>query len=338
MTQYWWVNHKQTVRQEIDGQYLWSPKTNSNGARNEFYNNMRRADPGDIVLSYAEGKIGYIGRVTEFEEFGQTGAYWNREGWLLPVFWTPLAVPVRPKEIIRRLGPLLPKTHSPIRPETGDGNQGVYLAAIPKPVFEMVTAGTAYSAAAFYRGGANSLNFQVVSEQLDDIVEGWIKADLTLDHTVRESVIQARRGQGKFRANVEAVERACRLTGITNPTLLIASHIKPWRLCDTAGERLDGMNGLLLTPDADLLFDRGFITFENDGEVRVSPRMDRLDLKRSAFSDRERVAGRALAERPLGYGLSLRSNVCFVSVEAHSDPDFHNFPSRGCCASRAWQK
>jgi putative restriction endonuclease len=300
MTQYWWVNHKQTVRQEIDGQYLWSPKTNSNGARNEFYNNMRRADPGDIVLSYADGRIGHIGRVTEFaftapkpEEFGQTGAYWNREGWLLPVFWTPLVVPVRPKDMIGRLGPLLPKSHSPIRPETGDGNQGVYLAAIPEPVFDMVMAGTAYNTAALYRGGANSLNFQVVSELLDDIVERRIAVELTLDDTVRTSVIQARRGQGKFRANVEAVERSCRLTGITNPTLLIASHIKPWRLCDTAQERLDGMNGLLLTPDADLLFDRGFISFENDGEVLVSPRMDRLDLQRLGFE--------ALAWERLGF-------------------------------------
>jgi hypothetical protein len=327
MAQYWWVNHKQTVRQEIDGQYLWSPKTNSNGARNEFYNNMRRADPGDIVLSYADGQIAYIGRVTEFaftapkpEEFGQTGAYWNREGWLLPVFWTPLTVPVRPKDMIGRLGPLLPRTHSPIRPETGDGNQGVYLAAIPEPVFAMVTAGAAYSAAALYRGGANSLNFQVVSEQLDDIVEGWIKADLMLDRTIRDSVIQARRGQGTFRANVETVERACRLTGITNPTLLIASHIKPWRLCDTAGERLDGMNGLLLTPDADLLFDRGFITFENDGEVLVSPRMDRLDLKRLGLDvlDWDRLgfndagAGwqpRGLAERQVGYMAYHREQV-----------------------------
>jgi hypothetical protein len=40
MTQYWWVNHKQTVRQEIDRQYLWSPKTSNNGARNRFYDNM----------------------------------------------------------------------------------------------------------------------------------------------------------------------------------------------------------------------------------------------------------------------------------------------------------
>jgi hypothetical protein len=261
---------------------------------------MRRADPGDIVLSYADGKIGNMGRVTEFaftapkpEEFGETGAYWNKEGWLLPVFWTPLAVPVRPKDIIGRLGPLLPKSHSPIRPETGNGNQGVYLAAIPEPVFDMVTAGVAYSETALYRGGANSLTFQVVSERLDDIVERRIAVDLELGDTVRTSVIQARRGQGRFRANVEAVERTCRLTGITNPTLLIASHIKPWRLCDTAQERLDGMNGLLLTPDADLLFDRGFISFENDGEVLVSPRMDRLDLQRLGFE--------ALAWERLGF-------------------------------------
>ena len=43
MPQFWWVNHKQTARQEIEGQYLWSPKTESNGARSQFYNNMRAA-------------------------------------------------------------------------------------------------------------------------------------------------------------------------------------------------------------------------------------------------------------------------------------------------------
>jgi putative restriction endonuclease len=51
MTQFWWVNHKQTARQEIEGQYLWSPKTQSNGARSQFYDNMREASPGDLVLS-----------------------------------------------------------------------------------------------------------------------------------------------------------------------------------------------------------------------------------------------------------------------------------------------
>src|SRR5438067_6007238 len=143
--QFWWVNHKQTFNQEIEGQYLWSPKTNKGGARNRFYDNMRLANPGDFVLSYADQAIRFVGRVAEFAftapkptEFGTTGAYWNNEGWLLPVFWTRLDPPVRPKQLLGVLAPLLPDKYSPIRHSTGDGNQGVYLASISKEVFDTV--------------------------------------------------------------------------------------------------------------------------------------------------------------------------------------------------------
>jgi len=285
--QYWWVNHNQTARQEIEGQYLWSPKTEANGARSEFYNNMRRAGPGDLVLSYAGQLVRYVGRVTEFaftapkpEEFGAAGANWNHEGWLLPVFWTPLGVPISPKAIIDVIGPMLPDRYSPIHPATGSGNQKAYLAQIAPELFDAVASTTTYDHMSLLRGGANSLAFAVVSEVLDDAAERRLLSDSSLDQTVKESVILARRGQGKFRKNVENVERACRLTGITNPTLLIASHIKPWRLCASSEERLDGMNGLLLTPDADLLFDRGFISFKEDGDVLVSDRVDQYDLHR----------------------------------------------------------
>ncbi len=292
MPRYWWVNHNQTARQEIEGRYLWSPKTESNGARSQFYANMREASPGDLVLSYSAQAIRYVGRVTDFaftapkpEEFGQTGANWSNEGWLLPVFWTELHPPVSPRALIGELGPLLPDRYSPIHPVTGYGNQKAYLAAIDDAVFDTVVAASAFDEFALARGGENSLTFQVVTEILDDALEQRIRLDLTLEDTVRRGLVDARRGQGAFRRNVERQERACRLTGITNPTLLIASHIKPWRLCATAQERLDGMNGLLLTPDADLLFDRGFISFENDGEVLISPRADRDDLRRLGFEN-----------------------------------------------------
>jgi putative restriction endonuclease len=304
MSRFWWVNHNQTARQEIDGQYLWSPKTESNGARSQFYDNMRRATPGDVVLSYAGQAVRYVGRVAEFAftapkpaEFGEKGAYWSHEGWLLPVFWVPLEAPVRPKDLIGTIGPLLPTRYSPIHPISGAGNQKAYLAEIPPDVFEAVVAHASFSREALAHGGANSLTFQVVSDLLDEAVERRIAADLTLDDTVKSAVIQARRGQGKFRKNVEALERSCRLTGITNPSLLIASHIKPWRLCTSAEERLDGMNGLLLTPDADLLFDRGFISFGDEGDVLISPRVESDDLRRLGF---EQLAWErfAVAEAP----------------------------------------
>jgi len=294
MPQYWWVNHNQTARQEIDGQYLWSPKAESGQGgrriRSQFYDNMRAASPGDLVLSYSGQAIRFVGRVTDFaftapkpEEFGNAGAYWDNEGWLLPVYWTQLTPPVRPKDLLAALAPLLPTRYSPLNAVTGGGNQKAYLAEIARPAFDLIVGAAAYSRQALAQGGANSLTFEVVTERLEDAVERSLNADLKLEDTVKQSLILARRGQGKFRSNVEAVENACRLTGITNPTLLIASHIKPWRICQTANERLDGMNGLLLTPDADLLFDRGFISFEDDGEVLVSPRVDTHDLTRLGF-------------------------------------------------------
>jgi putative restriction endonuclease len=277
------------------------------------------ANPGDLVLSYANQVVAAVGRVAEFaftapkpSEFGSTGAYWLDEGWLLPVFWTPLRPPVRPKALLEVLRPLLPRKYSPIRPKTGDGNQSVYLASISRAVFDAVVAAVTIDYPMLLRGGANSLTFQAVKEQLEDRVEQAVREDVGLDSTTRQSVIQARRGQGTFRSNVEQIEKACRLTGITNPTLLIASHIRPWRSCETAPQRLDGMNGLLLTPDADLLFDRGFITFEDDGKVRVSPRFDHDDLRRLGLGES--------AWRQLGFSeapMAWQNEGTFTSGQRH---------------------
>jgi hypothetical protein len=86
-------------------------------------------------------------------------------------------------------------------------------------------------------------------------------------------------GQGLFKERISSIERACRITAVTNPTHLIASHIKPWRE-STNEERLHEANGLLLTPTADHLFDRGFISFEDSGELVISPVADLVSLKR----------------------------------------------------------
>jgi hypothetical protein len=62
-----------------------------------------------------------------------------------------------------------------------------------------------------------------------------------------------------------------------NPRLLIASHIKRW-VDSSDKEKLDGFNGLLLSPHVDLLFERGFISFENNGTLLVSSKLDQAVL------------------------------------------------------------
>lgn len=100
---YWWVNHKQTYRQETEGGYIWSPKANANGARNASYDNLARCGRGDVVFSYAKGRISQIGWVEAAAitapkppEFGSTGNYWSPEGWLVRVNWQPLREPLIP--------------------------------------------------------------------------------------------------------------------------------------------------------------------------------------------------------------------------------------------------
>lgn len=79
--------------------------------------------------------------------------------------------------------------------------------------------------------------------------------DSAIPLTEREALIRARRGQGLFKERVMLVERRCRITGVENPVHLRASHCKPWRDSDNT-ERLNGENGLLLTPSIDHLFSR----------------------------------------------------------------------------------
>jgi len=106
-----------------------------------------------------------------------------------------------------------------------------------------------------------------------------IEQDAALTTTEREELVLARRGQGKFRARVQQVEKRCRITQVDRPEHLRASHCKPWRDASNE-ERLSGENGLLLTPSIDHLFDRGFISFRDDGRLLVSPVADRPSLVR----------------------------------------------------------
>jgi putative restriction endonuclease len=101
-------------------------------------------------------------------------------------------------------------------------------------------------------------------------LEEQVKTDVSVTETDREAIVRARRGQGLFKQRVMEIETRCRITKVDNLSHLLASHCKPWR-DSTNEERLNGENGLLLTPSIDHLFDRGFIGFEDSGELIISP-------------------------------------------------------------------
>jgi putative restriction endonuclease len=282
---YWWVNQNQTWRHEIEGGYLWSPKRNQNGARNQFYENMRLVEPGDVVFSYFDQKIENFGIVQRTAisgqkpaDFGLVGNYWNSDGWYAPVEWLKLPQAVRPKALIGQIRPHLPQKYSPLKSD-GDGLQSVYLAAVPEEIASILLSQQGPQFVSEFPklsrvtgDGASAI------ELLDTKLEEAIKNDTTIDSTERDAVVKARRGQGRYRKNLEQFETRCRVTGVTDPRLLRASHIKPWRSCANNHERLDGQNGLLLAPHIDHLFDKGYISFSDLGDLLVSSRIDRSQL------------------------------------------------------------
>jgi putative restriction endonuclease len=279
---FWWVNQNQTHRQEIGGGYLWSPKRNANGARNPFYEFMREVAPGDLVFSFIDTRIAAIGIVTSYcyespkpTEFGSVGMNWEAIGWRVRVDFTPLQTKIRPKDHIGLLLPTFPPRYAPLQ-NTGDGKQSVYLASVPELMAQVLLSVIGTEAEVLASRATAISPFMHTRPETADLelwehhIEQTIESSPDLLETDRAMLIIARRGQGLYKQRVMQVETCCRITKVDNPAHLRASHCKPWRDANN-DERLDGENGLLLTPTIDHLFDRGFISFEDSGRLIISP-------------------------------------------------------------------
>ncbi len=267
---FWWVNHKQTREHEVRGGYLWSPFRNADGRYNQTYENMRFVKPGDVVFSFAYGQIGAIGRISESatvspkpSEFGVVGDYWSNEGWLVGVDFRPPPRSLKPQQHAEVLAPLLPTIHSPIRAD-GRGNQGCYLAAISDALGLLLLELLGIHELSPISVADAEPNAQVLAD-LDALAR-----EPDLRDTVRIQLARARVGQGFFRRQVLLKDPRCKVTGVEDQRLLIASHIKPWREASNI-ERLDGDNGLTLSPHVDALFDEFLLSFENEGRVLIHP-------------------------------------------------------------------
>lgn len=290
---YWWVNQNQTYRHEVGGSYLWSPKRKANQASNPFYDFMREVAPSDVVFSFSGTLIRAIGIAGSHayespkpSEFGGAGAYWDLIGWRVDVRFTELRSPIKPAAYMNVLKPLLPERYAPLRPN-GAGRQSVYLTRLPEEFAGALVDLLGAEARDLVRGarklGPVSSAAAVGLAEWEEHELQRVQDDTSLLDTDRHAIVLARRGQGLFKQRVMQIESACRITGVDRPEHLRASHCKPWRDA-THEERLDGENGLLLTPSMDHLFDRGFIAFEDSGQTIISPVAHRDSLLRMGIA------------------------------------------------------
>lgn len=252
---------------------------------------MALARAGDVVFSFAKGKIGHVGIVDGDATFEDKPDYaidapWANNGWMLPVTFTAVTPPINPREHLDVIARYRPESHSPIQ-ANGHGTLN-YLSAISdefgNELLKIVDL------------DLDKLTAHVAKDSVLDDIKA-IDKDSSNSPTVKLQLSRARIGQGAFRKRVLAMEPACRVTGIAVPALLRASHIKPWRE-STNAERLDGANGLMLAPHIDLLFDQHLISFTDEGQLIVSKKMDDSVLRgwhifksavAGAFNERQKI-------------------------------------------------
>jgi hypothetical protein len=120
------------------------------------------------------------------------------------------------------------------------------------------------------------------SVDVDNVAYAMAASEACLNSMDRRIISKTRGlGQRLFRGGLlKLCEGECAITGVHNPDVLVASHIKPWTL-SAQSEKLDPFNGLLLTPNFDALFDSGLVSFEDSGRIIISPALD--------FGDREKL-------------------------------------------------
>lgn len=251
---FWWVNHSKSYKAELEGGYIWCPQVHPDGIQRVPWLNVAKVRPGDVIVSYAEQHVRAIGvasssAVNSPPKPGYPEKGWSDLGWEVSVRWERLPLPFSLRPFMDTIHGFLAPKNAPLQP---NGNaQLAYLSAISREF-----------------GGWLLSNVETNEALIVGLSADAELGAQEIPPTERARLYQARIGQGAYRREVLRLEPRCRLTGVSDPAFLVASHIKPWKDSSNA-ERLDGYNGLMLAPHVDRLFDQGWISFRGNGDLIV---------------------------------------------------------------------
>lgn len=126
-------------------------------------------------------------------------------------------------------------------------------------------------------------NYDIFQEDLIEKIDNLLEIKEGFE---KETIIKARVNQSNYRDNLIKMYGKCCICGISNKELLIASHIKPWNKSNSI-EKTNPYNGLLLCALHDKLFDKGFISISDKGEILISDKLNYTDKILSNISNKK---------------------------------------------------
>lgn len=276
MENYWIVTLGDTYKIATSEGFLWSPKVNKAGKVNAGYNNMNKAQVGDIVFSCVDQHIKDIGIIIQSSYSQVAPTYpvfksWaNMDGHALKVDWFHPQKDIFLKnyiDLIQQISALpSPFINQDKKPNT-IGLKQQYLIEVSKDYaslfFEKLSV----------ENGVDDIRLSLEKNLVQKIIN--VDPSCLTGDTTKMGLVNIRTAQSKFTGNLLQIEKGCRVTntlydvGKIKDRYLISSHIKPWAECSN-DERIDGNNGLFLAPHIDYLFDRYLLSFKKDGTMLIS--------------------------------------------------------------------
>jgi hypothetical protein len=263
---YWWV-YQTVYETERKHGYICVPCESLINIIPDSWVRIKEVKPGDVIFSVVDQSLVSVSiaktKATENPPPFKTRQV-NVSYRLFP------KAPQLNSDILNKLQDLLDKKESPL---TSDSNKNAgYLFAI-----------SSHAAQALFEWIELKLKTEseIGARSIDDLISNLVEGS---DSAERCALQSSRIGQGKFRSELlEKWNSQCCVTSLNVTSLLRASHIKPWRDCNNQ-ERLDHYNGFLLSPTYDAAFDAGFISFENDGKIKLSNGLSYLQTQALGLS------------------------------------------------------
>ena len=257
---FFWVNLGTSYKEVAEHKFLWAPSyvIGSKGEKKTSagWEPVKEIKKGDTIFCCREGNIIYVAIAIDNAYPAQrpqtrTFSKWNEDGWRADVDLTILAPSVSVQDFKPTLMDLHNQQCSPVLFTRAGGTSQQYMVPLPLGAGALINK---------YLGQAE----EKVCERAEAIKGRKLKQGGT-----REVIAQARVGQGQFREDVLALwKNTCPVSGLGKAELLTASHIVPWCLSNET-EKIDPNNGFPLSPALDKLFDRGYISFGDDGHLLI---------------------------------------------------------------------
>ncbi|MCR6516445.1 HNH endonuclease [Clostridium sp. LY3-2] len=281
----YFIVFQRKFKDELNLGCLWAPKKQKGGKDACFHwKNMIKIKKGDIIFSINNRKIVSVNTAINDTYNAQRpnglNGNWNDEGWRVDVKYNILNKTINVNDFIDSILIYCPEKHSPFN-KNGNGAQG-YLFDISEEfgnyIINIVSKENNLDS---YLGNMSNEDTKYIEDVESELPEN-------ISETDRQALIKTRVGQGKFRDKLLERSSCCELCGIDIKEMLVASHCKPWSESNDF-ERLDSNNGLLLCANHDKLFDKGFISFDDNGKIIIKSWINDNQMKLLKISEEDSI-------------------------------------------------